>query len=513
VGKAHIRDPIWREVTLMALILVAVGVLHVVVPGPVPSGADGGNWLAIAQERLGLDVMSSDVTYPVAFPAVVAGLLQWFAPISAIVIAGIFAKLALVAAIYWCVRPIGALWGAIAAVIAAFAGAQLEAFAWGGYAQLLGTAAGLLTLLCLGRYMTSGETRPLLYAFAWALMVYATHALITGLLVIALPLSAAYMLLMRGFVRRLIGRAIVGVAVLAAPGAAVALWSVVGGGGSGIQPVLNPLELDLVFAIQNTVREAPWPWAMLTAIALVAVFWRSSDDAEMAVNFIGFGWTVAGAGFFALSGEPRSLLLVQIGIVMLATVGVRRFLRSLKLRPRGSVLSRLIIVLGVSLSASMVIGGLGAYVNAARWYRVVDAPELRALDLLSSRARSGDLVLASSGHHGNPIGWWVEGYAGVHTYSSVDPRFLAFPDERQHAITAIDFFSGRLGVEESRELIETTGADFLVVDRRGSDAAWLEGESAKGLQRLIDTATIVILEARPSRRSDARSAIHDTTDE
>ena len=509
VGMARIKDPIWRDIGLLALILLAVGVSHLVVPGSVPSGADGGNWLAIAQERLGTDVMSSDVTYPIAFPAVVAGLLQWFSPISAIVIAGIFAKLALVAAVYWCVRPIGALWGAIAAVITAFAGAQLEAFAWGGYAQLLGTAAGVLALLCLGRYMTSGQTRPLLSALAWASLVYATHALITGLLVLALPLSAAYMLFMRGFARPLIGRAMVGVAVLAAPGAAVALWSVVGGGGSEIQPVLNPLELDWIAAVQNTVREAPWPWALLTATALVAAFWRGSDDAEVVVNFTGFGWTMAGVGFFVVSGEPRSLLPTQIGIVMLAIVGVRRLLRSLKSRSHGTISSKLLIVVGVSLLSALVMGGVGAYVNATGWYRVVDVAELRGLDTLRARARPGDLVLASMGHHGNPIGWWVEGYAGVHTYSSVDPRFLAFPDERQHAMIAIDFFSGRLTVEESRELVEASGADFLLVDRRGSDAGWLAGESAKGLQRLIDSATIVILEATPRVRNAATGTTAD----
>ena len=148
--------------------------------------------------------------------------------------------------------------------------------------------------------------------------------------------------------------------------------------------------------------------------------------------------------------------------------------------------------------AAIVAGGLGAYVDAADWYRLVDHSELAALETLEKVSKPGDVVVASIGHRGMPIGWWVEGYAERPTYSAHDETFLAFPDERRQAETANRIFSGGLSYEAmSRELLEVD-AQFLVVDRRGPHSSWLDSEYAQSLAVVHDESNLVVLEAQPS---------------
>ena len=46
--------PSWLgDALAVVLLLGAILAVHLVVPGPIPSGPDGGNWLAMARETLG----------------------------------------------------------------------------------------------------------------------------------------------------------------------------------------------------------------------------------------------------------------------------------------------------------------------------------------------------------------------------------------------------------------------------------------------------------------------------
>jgi hypothetical protein len=487
---------LWLDVLVLVLVLVSVAVMHVLVSGPVPSGADSGNWLAMAKELRGIEVMSADVTYPIVFPGFVAALLSVFSEIAAITIAGLAAKLVLVASVFWCLRGIGRGWAALGALLVGLSGAQLEAYAWGGFAQLLGTGAGILAVFFFGQYLVSAQRSSLLIALAWAILAYGTHTLVTGLVLIALGFEAAYWLIVSGMSAHKLKRAVIGLGVVALPGVVVAGISVLGSE-AGVDPVLNPHDLNPWLAIQHATREAPLPWLVVAILALLFVFRPAPDDDNLIVKLVGLSWVVAGLAFFWYSGEPRSLLFVQTGIVILAVSAAARLVAAQRRRNKQAALWLLTLMLGFGLIGALVVGGVASYRDATRWYRVVATPELRVLDGLAQRAEAGDLVLASMGHHGNPIGWWVQGYAGVPTYASIDTRFLAFPDERQQANIANDFFSGDLSVEDSRSVVEATGADFLLVDRRTDHGAWLESDAARGLPRIANTGTIVLLDATP----------------
>jgi hypothetical protein len=148
-------------------------------------------------------------------------------------------------------------------------------------------------------------------------------------------------------------------------------------------------------------------------------------------------------------------------------------------------------LLATATVGSVVLTGLHRYDLAADWYRVVGQRELEALAELRAAAEPGDLAIASRGPNGNPIGWWVQGYAGIPTVTSIDPAFLAFPDERAQAAVADRLFSSP--IEESDGALG--GARFVIVDRRGSEVAWAAQDLSGRLERILD-GTLLILMAR-----------------
>ena len=85
---------------LLAALAAGVVVVHLGVPGLVPSGSDGGNWLAISKLRLGNDVMSADVSYLPAFHVFLSLMLLVLDSIPALVLAALLAKTSLVVATY-----------------------------------------------------------------------------------------------------------------------------------------------------------------------------------------------------------------------------------------------------------------------------------------------------------------------------------------------------------------------------------------------------------------------------
>jgi hypothetical protein len=505
-GRAILERVVWWEVLVVALLGLGTVYLHLKVPGVVPSGPDGGNWLAMARDRfLGESVMSAAVTYPPFFPWLLSVLLLVTTPLVAIVSGALFAKCALVLATYFSARSMGPFYAGLAALMVGVGGAQLEAYAWGAYPQLLGTAFGTAAVYLMVRYLETARRGRLFGAIGFAALTYATHTLVGGLLVFALPLAAAHRLWM---LRSSPGAWIKGMskaALLAAPGALIALYNFVLAPQPGVEPVLNPLAQTWTFSLQQTVSDAPLPWLLVATLAVGALVYRRWSDGRSATVAVGVSWVIVGVLFFAVIAEARALLLAQLGLVLLAMLCFQRLLeaaRSAKTRNPGRSLVRVahsgLIILGVATLSSISVGGVNSYVNSASWYRVVDRPELAALDTLGALADEGDLVVAAQGHHGNQIGWWVQGYAGIPAYTAVDLRFLTFPEEREQALIANQIFDGTFDEAESIGALESIGADYVVVDRRGPNDGWLNSGLAERFRRVFESPTVVILEVPSS---------------
>jgi len=204
-----------------------------------------------------------------------------------------------------------------------------------------------------------------------------------------------------------------------------------------------------------------------------------------------FGWVLASVVGFVALAEPRVLIQAQVALLAVAVLVVWLWWRS---RVDASGARRPVTLalglLGVALFGSLVLTGLHRYDLAADWYRVVGQNQLEALADLRDLSEPGDLAVASRGPNGNPIGWWVQGYAGIPTYTNIDIAFLAFPDERAQAEVAAELFSSP--PEHAASMLDDVGARFLILDRRGPDVGW-RAQGEPGLESLSD-GTLLILE-------------------
>lgn len=494
------------EVALLVLISAVVVVVHLAVPGLVPSGADGGNWLAISKDRSGLEVMSAEVSYLPLFPILLAAALAVASPIPALVFVALLAKTMLVLAVYSAARTLGRAYAVLAALLVGVAGAQMEAFSWGGYAQLLGMAFGIGCVFLFVRYLDTHRLSHLVGAGTLAVATLGTHSLIGGLLPAVVVVAAVHWLWVSVSRRGEWFRALRIGGMIAAPLSLVVLLMFMLASDSGIDPVLNPNALTILDAMKHAVREAPIPWMVVSFLAVWAAFQRGLSRHVGATLSVGTAWAVGGSAFLVVTGEPRGLLVAQVGLVLMAVCGFSEILwwagsgtrRGVGSFPQAK--SRLVQLVGISMVSALVVAGLGSYVDASSWYRVVDRAELMALDRLASANQPQTLVLSARGHHGNPTGWWVEGYAENPTWTGVDLAFLAFPEEKQQAEVANSVFSGHLTDSEMTAVLEGSGAGFLIVDRRGPDSAFLNTDVARSMTVFDSSSELVILDVRGEGR-------------
>jgi hypothetical protein len=492
------------DALLLALIASGVVALHLVVPGRVPSGGDGGNWLALADELFGKGVMSADVTYPLFVPALL-GLVKSIVGdgITAVVTVAVLAELSLVGSAYLCARTLGRWYALAAAVVVAAAGSMLEAYAWGGYPQLMAMGFGVIATFMVLGYLNTSERRHLWVGLIFCAATLLTHTMVGGLLGIALVLAVPHLLYMTDPRSGERSRSLRTGLLVAGPVLAISALGFIQGSLAGFQPTINPIGLSRVDALLSAVREAPYPWAIVALGGISILFFRFWPEHVAATIAVGSSWAISSLGLFIVTGEPRALMVTQMGLVLLAIVSfaaVNEYLRpstGARHSPSrfGVMGHRLLLVGGFSLVAALVVGGLSLYATATDWYRVVDSPEIAALDHLGEVSQPGDLVVAATGHHGNPVGWWVEGYAERSTYTAVNVNFLAFPEERQQSEIATSFFEDGYTLEESISKLVDIGAGYVVVDKRGPDAAWLDTDVAQAFQVVDDSSNLVVLRA------------------
>ena len=182
------RDRLGRtDLIIAGALATAFIVVHVAVPGAVPSGPDPGGWLAMAKDRFGVEVLAaSEATYLPGFPVLLGLILAVTDSVLAITAAGVISKVALVLAVYLVVRPVGQGYAAAAAVMVGMSGAYAEMYAWGGFTQQLGTALGVIACSTSSAIWHSRNVRHLAISAVAAASTLFTHNLVGGLMVGAL---------------------------------------------------------------------------------------------------------------------------------------------------------------------------------------------------------------------------------------------------------------------------------------------------------------------------------------
>ena len=481
----------WTWAFDLIFLVGAITAIHLETSGPIPAGGDGGNWLALARESLGQHVMSAEVTYEPVFIGLLALLLSVLGAIEALLVSALVAEVVLVGGVYIVTRPAGRIPALASAALVGMAGYRLEAFAWGAYPQILAVGFGLVTMWIAARYIGQGRPWRLAIVVAGTVMVLTSHKLVGGLMLMAMPAAAVHMLWLARWSRLHWRRAALAVAGMWATGSVfVATWFV--GAEDGVEPTLNALGLSRAEHIRAVFLEAPIPWIVVGALALIGMGTRSWQQETAPTISLGFGWLVASVLGLLLLAEPRTLLQAEVAVLPIAVIVFWRWWVGRNVDSG----SRQVRTVGLGIAAAAIFGslaltGLHRYDTAADWYRVVGQREREALNLLAARAEPGDLAVASRGPNGNPIGWWMEGFAGVPTFTNIDPGFLAFPDERAQAEIAEALFTAP--PEGAAAMLEGVGARFLILDRRGPDVGWLAGGDPTGLERISD-GTLLILE-------------------
>ena len=481
----------WTAAFDLILLIGGLIILHVAVSGSIPSGGDGGNWLALARESLGENVMAASVAYEPVFIRMLGWLLGFLGPVNALLAAAFAAEALLVTSVYVMVRRAGRMPALVSAALVGVAGYRLEAYAWGAYPQILAIAFGLFTVWAVVHFVSGGRWVWLVLAGAGVVSVLATHKLVGGLLLMAIPAAALHTQWLGRFRRETWKWAGLAVLVAAAIGVFfVASWLTASA--QGVEPTLNPLGHGRGEQLLFAVEEAAVPWLALAVVALIGFGTRSWDSGTAPVISTSFGWFLGSIVGFLTLGEPRILIQAQAAILPVAVLVIWRWWQERK-RSKGwqRAMQRAFGFLAIAVFGSVALTGLHRYDLAADWYRVVGERELEALDRLGEMAEPQDLAIASRGPNGNPIGWWVQGYAGIATFTNIDTAFVAFPDERAQAIAATDLFSAP--PNDAAGLMGEHGARFLILDRRGADVGWLGGGDPIGMEFLTD-GTLRIME-------------------
>ncbi len=477
--------------TLIVLGMAAgIVLLHFWVAGPVPSGGDGGNWLALAHQHLGVDVLTPGVTYPPVFTSLLASLLLVRDPVPAVVVASLIARIIATAAVYLVMRDAGRIVALVSASVTAVMAFQLEAYAWGAYPQILGLAFGLLATRFAVRYAEHLNRSDALVAMAAGVATALTHTLVAALLIVVLPIAGVH----AGWVStRVRENWLRGLGLIVAIATLVGLYLAFGVLGSEGRAVMNPSELDLLEGLNLAFGESSIPWLVTAAIGIGSLFHRRWQADQSIPVSVGAGWFLAGTALFVATGERRSLLVAQVGIMLLAASELSRWWRSTDGRPRARTA---LLMLSAAMVGSIAIPGVSKYRQSTDFYRIVDSSEVEALQFLEGSAQMGDTVLASRGRNTIPIGWWVEGIAKLPTISGHDPRFLTFPSEIAEAEQANSFFEGEMGPQGSIEFLEEAGVRFVIVDKRGPDAGWMFRADRPTYPVIYDSPTLAIFKVR-----------------
>jgi hypothetical protein len=490
------RSVIVRVAALVG-VTTALALLHFLVAGPIPSGGDPGNWLALAHDQLGYEVVTPGVSYPPVFVTLLSALLIPLDPVPAVVAASIVARLVAVLAVFYVMKDSGSITALLTALVSAIAAFQLEAYAWGAYPQILGMGLGLVGTYSVIRFMADRRRFDFVVALVAVAATALTHTLVAGALIVALLVASLHAAWVSSRIREGWRTNLLFVFMLVLVCSLPLLMGVIGGEG---RAVMNPSELRFDEAVRLAFGESPLAWLAVSAIGILSLVHRRWNGNTFLSVSIGLGWSVVGLGVFLLTGERRALLLAQIGVLLLAATELARSwyrLRSSRGAAGDKHRARIPLLMFIAaLIGAIAIPGIAKYRQSTDFYRIVDRAEIEALEFLKTTATEGDTVLASRGRSTIPIGWWVEGAAVLPTITGHDQRFLTFPAEIAEAEDANAFFQGELSPAEAAEYLESVAAKYLVLDRRGPDAGWMFRADRPSFRVIYDSPTVVIFEVR-----------------
>jgi hypothetical protein len=459
-SRSAFEFPIDREGAIAVCATVAVFVaLLIRLPDPV-SGADGGNWLALAQALVGLKANAASTDYPPGFLVVLLSAQLVLPPLEALRLAGAAVSVLPGLACYWLFRGLHCQPFALAGLVASLTGFSLEMLAWGGYPQLMGTGLALGAVAALVSGFRMGSRSRMALAGILAGLTLITHHLAALQMLICLGTTSAVMILVAGSAwRSRLEQASITLAALvltAVPAVPTYISLVTRAGPSAFNA--NGFDLGQIF--QYLTNEAPVLWVALCAFVPIAIALRIRERAWMDVATL-FGLTAASLGLTLVTYELRAGYMGEaLALASAAIVFSRLFGRGISI---GTV--------AVGATACVLLGAVAAagvqrLDRSVRFYAVLDPYLVQGLEWLALNREPGDLAAVTPGRGNWPLGWWVQGLGHVPSYLDYDPRWLYFREEKEQSQIARAILVNS-DPQAAAQHARQAGVTLLVFDTRG----------------------------------------------
>jgi hypothetical protein len=467
--------------------------------GSFPSGLDGAQWLALGRGLDGHAIgRSTDGAYAPLVPVLAAIAESIAGPLFAVRLLAAASGLAVSLAVWFVARgAVGSVWGLVVTAIVIPASALGEPMLFGGYPQQFALAAGIVALWAVCRYLVDsagtawsespetprvppspvptgrvpepgcplgwagwgvrtgcGDAQNLWPVGIGTLLAAAAHHVYFPVVLLAILAAVGLWLADRSRVSdpaRVVWSLALALTLAFALFAAVAFAFV----RTGYAAPLDASTRSVIDAWQYGTRESPALWLVILAIGAVGLVIRPRMRGDPA-------WLLAAsllipAGLlFLLSGQPRLVPPILIGAGIAAAVCARR------VATIGAQADAAALLLALVIAVILVIPADRATSRFADFYRVVDESLLRAATAIESDGGSGAVAVRMD-RRGWPIGWWFEALLDRPVIVGSDPRWLAFPTEREHARQAEALFDGGLDAETFHQRAVASGVRYLVV--------------------------------------------------
>ena len=449
-------QPLDRLCTILAISGIALlAVRRWILVGSYPPGLDGAQWLALGRGLHGFG-RSTDGAYAPLAP-VLATLTESVAgPLSAVRLLAVLSGLAISLAVWFAARDgLGVDWGLVVTAIVIPASALGEPIFFGGYPQQFALAAGVLALWATCRYLVTADRKGLWLAGIAGFVAASAHH-------VFFPVFTLAILVAMGLWRS-DGSARTGAtrmrALMMALTPAFATFVVIAFTmkRAGYAAPLEASARSSIDAWSYGTRESPalWLLILLAGVVSLAVEWR----ARASVSWLLSASLLLSAGpLFLLTGQPRLLPPIIIGAGLAAGLGGRR----VSAFDSGTRVATLLMA--VAVAATLFVAADRASARFADFYRVVDESLVRAAATIDADGGLGAVAVRHD-RRGWPIGWWFEALLHRPVIVGSDQRWLAFPDEWEHARLADALFDGGLDADTFRQRAASAGVRFLVIPK------------------------------------------------
>ena len=422
--------------------------------GELPTGLDGGEWLAIGRGLLGGPGRLTEGAYAPLVPAGIHVLAGVLGPVPAVrVAAAVSLAAVLLALAVISARPAGPWLAAALAIAAGSASAISEPVAFGGYPQHVAFAAGLAGVAGLAAMLLGGGKRSAVVAIAGFAGCALSHHVYFPLMACAGVAAAGLWLSVGQRWRTMPHLRLAAVALgTIVPGAALALPTMLAFQRAGYSPPIGTEPLTLTEAWSYATREATPAWTIIAMLAPVAL--GATRTQVTAAWLVAGGMWLSSAAAFAIVPQPRLAPALLVASLLALAVAASR----VRLAGNWSIAGAVGTVVLLAILAS---SGDRAAADYFRYYRSLDRSMLDAARVIDRAAENGSVAVRAD-RRGWPVGWWFEGLTSKPVLVGSDPRWLGFPGERVAAARVADLFDGTLTPDALRRGAETAGIGFLV---------------------------------------------------